>query len=284
MIRIDENTYFDETLVTCAEYQLFIDEMRGQGKYYQPDHWNSYQFPSGKAREPILGVRFGDAEDLCRWLSKRDADEWYFHLPTNALSIQYPLLKPPFQIPLGYWTVADDDGHIAWIGPEPTSPRNLDLEKVLAVVFNGHRNSVRSFASSSLYDVETDGQTSAQKFVHYIDKRIDLVRNQARNTYHQYFLDLALARNQLINLAHTKGSKLDDLFLNDLNNLLNRDLDQYHAIRKFALERAYEFTLNNILYKDIYFALFFDLYTFRERIAGRSPAFEGIRLVKERVK
>ena len=28
MQRIDENTYIDDTLVTCAEYQLFIDEMR----------------------------------------------------------------------------------------------------------------------------------------------------------------------------------------------------------------------------------------------------------------
>ena len=25
--RIDEKTYIDDTLVTCAEYQLFIDEM-----------------------------------------------------------------------------------------------------------------------------------------------------------------------------------------------------------------------------------------------------------------
>jgi hypothetical protein len=55
--RIDENTYIDDTLVTCAEYQLFVDEMREEGKYSQPDHWISYQFPGGKAKEPILGLR-----------------------------------------------------------------------------------------------------------------------------------------------------------------------------------------------------------------------------------
>jgi hypothetical protein len=55
--RIDENIYIDDTLVTCVEYQLFVDEMREQGKYYQPDHWTSYQFPKGLARESILGVR-----------------------------------------------------------------------------------------------------------------------------------------------------------------------------------------------------------------------------------
>jgi hypothetical protein len=65
--RIDENTYIDDTLVTCAEYQLFIDEMREQDKYYQPDHWTSYQFPEGGARTN-LGVRT-DAS-LLNWINK----------------------------------------------------------------------------------------------------------------------------------------------------------------------------------------------------------------------
>jgi len=30
--------------------------------------------------------------------------------------------------------------------------------------------------------------------------------------------------------------------------------------------------------------LFIDIYTLQERIAGRSPVFEGIRIVKERVR
>lgn len=29
MQRIDENTFIDDTLVTCVEYQLIIDEMHG---------------------------------------------------------------------------------------------------------------------------------------------------------------------------------------------------------------------------------------------------------------
>src|SRR5215216_3807815 len=72
MQRIDENTYIDDTLVTCAEYQLFIDEMRDQGKYFQPDHWTLYQFPEGHAREPILGVRHSDAVMFSEWLTERE--------------------------------------------------------------------------------------------------------------------------------------------------------------------------------------------------------------------
>ena len=35
---------------------------------------------------------------------------------------------------------------------------------------------------------------------------------------------------------------------------------------------------------DTYFGIYVDLLTLQERIAGRSPAFEGIRLVKERIR
>jgi hypothetical protein len=59
--RIDENIHVDDTLVTCTECQLFIDEMREQGKYYQP----SYQFPKGQAQIPILRVRLSDATSFC---------------------------------------------------------------------------------------------------------------------------------------------------------------------------------------------------------------------------
>jgi hypothetical protein len=34
----------DRAPVTHAKYQLFLDEMRAQGKCRQPDHWNTYEF------------------------------------------------------------------------------------------------------------------------------------------------------------------------------------------------------------------------------------------------
>ena len=65
--RIDETTYIDDTLVTCAEYQLFIDEMREQHKYFFPDHWILPRFSDGRGMYPILGVRFSDACEFCKW-------------------------------------------------------------------------------------------------------------------------------------------------------------------------------------------------------------------------
>src|SRR5574339_91151 len=99
--RIDENTYIDDTLVICAEYQLFIDEMREKGKYYQPDHWISYQFPKGSPREPILGARHSDAVAFCRWLTQRENREWNFRLPFQKESLTHQI-KLVNQISLGY--------------------------------------------------------------------------------------------------------------------------------------------------------------------------------------
>lgn len=61
MIRIDENRYVDRTLITNAEYQLFLDDLRAAGEYRQPDHWLAFQFPAGEAAKPVAGVRPWDA-------------------------------------------------------------------------------------------------------------------------------------------------------------------------------------------------------------------------------
>ena len=80
LLRIDEKTEIDMSYITCAEYQLFIDEKqlewRSPGRFWsgeshQPDHWQSYRFAPGNANEPILGVRASDAIEFCRWLTAR---------------------------------------------------------------------------------------------------------------------------------------------------------------------------------------------------------------------
>ncbi len=107
--QIEDHTYIDDTLVTCAEYQLFIDEMREKGKYYQPDHWTSYQFPEGHAREPILGVRCIDATHFCEWLTWREHSGWGYRIPTNIEGKNYPTKPKHASIKLGYW-IADRNG------------------------------------------------------------------------------------------------------------------------------------------------------------------------------
>src|SRR3989304_128492 len=138
MQRIDENTYIDDTLVTCAEYQLFIDEMHEQGKYYQPDHWNSYNFPAGHAREPVLGVRHSDAVEFCEWLTRREDRRWQYHLPIEKEALDYSM-KSYVQAPLGYWIMGTDHNYqFAWSGAVPDDARGiahaLDLAFTNAVI------------------------------------------------------------------------------------------------------------------------------------------------------
>ena len=195
MQRINENTYIDDTLVICAEYQLFIDEMRRQGKYYQPDHWTSYQFPEGQAHAPILGVRPSDAAAFCEWLTGREHDKWHYRLPTSDEAEQYPLSSSA-QSNLGYWIMGSDEDEFdfAWIGNIPMGVNILQLPC---------------------------------EYTRALNRDMDLS------------IDLAKAFLHELQTANFRLSVLGTL-------------------------------INTI--------------TLQERIAGHSPAFEGIRIVKERVK
>jgi len=86
--RIDEYRDIDLEFITFAEYQLFLDDKRTEGKYYQPDHWIDYTFPKGMAREPIVGVRATNAEEFCKWLSNSNSGN--YRLPTPSEFDEYP--------------------------------------------------------------------------------------------------------------------------------------------------------------------------------------------------
>lgn len=129
--RIDENTYIDDTLVTCVEYQLFIDEMRQQGKNSQPYHWTSDQYPAGQAHKPIIGVAFVDAEAFCEWVTKRDVGEWKYRLPTQKETSTFPITIED-QAVLNYWIYDESqNGGIGWI---TAIPREGDTREGIRLV------------------------------------------------------------------------------------------------------------------------------------------------------
>jgi hypothetical protein len=83
LLRIDEGLEIDTGSITCAEYQLFIDQKRKEGEFHQPDHWLSFQFPAGTAAEPITGIRSSDALDFCDWLNRHyPSHEFKYRIPT----------------------------------------------------------------------------------------------------------------------------------------------------------------------------------------------------------
>lgn len=98
LLRLDENHAIDRSYINCAEYQLFIDEEHKSNQtdqsddYLQPDHWGIQRFSPEEANQPITGVRGGDAEAFCQWLTKRySGGEFNYRLPTIAEFQQNPL-------------------------------------------------------------------------------------------------------------------------------------------------------------------------------------------------
>ena len=71
----------DGSFITCAEYQLFLDDAQTQGRFCQPDHWNSLDFKSGEALSSLSGVRASCAIAFCEWLTKHLKDGWIYRLP-----------------------------------------------------------------------------------------------------------------------------------------------------------------------------------------------------------
>ena len=257
--RIDEKTYIDDTLVTCAEYQLFIDEMREQGKYYQPDHWISYQFPKGQAREPILGVRHSDAVAFCEWLTKREDGEWKFCLPIQNEARAF-LIKPTGLNLIGYWN--NEHYQFTWVGTVPNNPR------VPKNTFN--------FTLNPTYD---PGREEALE----LEEVLELAKDPASFLA----LDIILTFGVFSTLDHN----LDQARLRHFESACTRIIARAHdrssnRALSIALDlvrsRLHDHNHNEDRERTL--GIYIDLVTLRERIARRSPAFEGIRLVKERIR
>jgi NACHT domain len=81
MIALEKGTYIGTSLVTCAEYQLFLDAQQLDGRFCQPDHWQTVSVPESQSCEPVLGVRASDARAFCQWLTEQDQEGWQYRLP-----------------------------------------------------------------------------------------------------------------------------------------------------------------------------------------------------------
>ncbi|MDX2215546.1 MAG: NACHT domain-containing protein [Oculatellaceae cyanobacterium bins.114] len=119
LLPIDEHLEIDREYITCAEYQLFMDESLKAGETYQPSHWESSRFAPGEAQKPITGVRVNDAEEFCNWLTQRSNNlgdtyleagapifvgDFRIRLPFLAEARDYPLdPNPQSEKGLGYW-------------------------------------------------------------------------------------------------------------------------------------------------------------------------------------
>ncbi len=115
LLRLDENVEIDMSYITCAEYQLFIDEKIDAGEPRQPDHWQETKFPRGNAIQPITGVRASDAEEFCQWLTQQHSSpDFRYRLPTLEEVKRYPVTQE-YKSKLGCWCTNGQEYLIAGI-------------------------------------------------------------------------------------------------------------------------------------------------------------------------
>jgi hypothetical protein len=280
MQRINEDTYIDDTLVTCAEYQLFIDEERRRGRYYQPDYWKSHQFPEGHAREPIMGVRPTDADIFCYWLAQREEVRWNYRLPGFAEAVEHPLLMSP-QHPLGYWTRKNDNNGFQFLWVSKVSPF-VSFDDVLVhgselnnSPFNSEINTAPQIAQVLAAERALDlAWDIANVREHMSDlgldpKQVNFILEELENN-----LNRSLKHHREFDTISTRANAMIDVIEKELDTFRNARKRRHYENRYENISQAYSLITN----------LAVDIILLKERIDGRSPAFEGIRLVKEWIK
>ncbi|HLO18783.1 MAG TPA: hypothetical protein VK206_28385 [Anaerolineales bacterium] len=279
---MDENTYIDDSLVTCAEYQLFIDEMRVLGIYCQPDHWTSDQFSANHALEPILGVRHSDAIAFCEWLTQRESADWTYRLSYFGEAIAYPINGPSLKL-VGYWvTKKTDDIQFVWTSLVASKTFELYSERILKKFIRRFRllesdvNQVlilKSIRNCPLNLGDTFYQSEGDNRLAYSISHNGLDYSTATTIHHD-------ALPVVIQSSTTSGTldidyAFDRTFIHDKASAIHKALENLQAIisKPPADDRST---------RSLEFIIYLTLFILRERVAGRSPAFEGIRLVKER--
>lgn len=360
LLRIDNNLFIDKSYITCAEYQLFIDEKRELGESYQPEHWKGYRFPPGYAQKPITGIRASDAEKFCEWLTQKQSELGFrYRIPTLTEIEEHP--APEKQI--GCWVKDGEKKRIYGIEKvewqqwqmnlfdliistknplkklDIISLKNLSLDltvdlnsvlnNVLNPKFNSDLNPKLTSELNSAFNLRLN-QVLKNNLGYILDCLIDNVNHRNLDSILEYLLTSDLNCNlyqTLYSVLNSNPNRIADRDLYSIvYNLLNPDLNiilEYELNHKgncvVDLFRFYSLLVFLILYllSNIYDAALknnqalrdvkltdtkcqklsnlyaaksyeaFNLYAFlrliTERQTGQMPAWEGIRIVRERV-
>ena len=105
LLKIEENLEIDRYYITCAEYQLFVNEELHFGNRFQ----------AGSAKRPMTGISWENALGLCAWLSSKAQSKAvgndenlgvYYRLPTATEVQNYSAREHP---QLGCWKLGGSD-------------------------------------------------------------------------------------------------------------------------------------------------------------------------------
>jgi hypothetical protein len=320
---IDSHTQIDLEYLSCAEYQLFLDEMRQQHKYYQPDHWDGYHFPAATTNQPVTGLRGEDGQAFCEWLTRRQSQPGIrYRLPKLSEALKYqvdlPTLTPwcqqtykyvlpelpasfeqlvrqtlsklaDTQLPLPacldlFGLLLGSSEHLLADGLAPFLALDLSHALKLAAVVFLNTNLIRDRARACALDLafEMDevhralegGQFSkAQELLSPFlnDLELELVgRARVRMLYHLLEIAQAETALQLRRRWRSYSLQLSEYAYEGYEQLLKQAKPKPDSAK---LKEAQEGSLN----------LYWWFQIIQARNEGKLPAWEGLRIVRERV-
>lgn len=304
LFRIDENLSADLGYITHAEYQLFLDEKRAAGEYFQPDHWTGYTFPKGRGRLPVVGVRPADAAAFCAWLTQHDETAtvggWRYRLPQPDELATYGLhATEALGTVGGYWVRKNEsfvfntlDKRIPMLTRTRLQQRierdrALDRDLTLDLDLIITRDLYALDLTRALTLTPDLAPTLARAHARGRVRTLTLTLDRALIVTLDRTRDLALTRD----LAHARALTftLDDAHAR-ARTMFEKDPWQFLRLYlrfSFILVASLLLASNDKQVQasgEPWLDVYVDWVILEERIEGTLPAFEGIRIVKERVK
>ncbi|MDO9105221.1 MAG: NACHT domain-containing protein [Methylovulum sp.] len=222
---LNDTTQIDAEFISCAEYQLFLDETQN---HQQPAHWQTRHFAKGMAKQPVLGVRADDAQAFCAWLSQKTGRD--YRLPTTAEARQIPPDKSAHAIATWCWNAGVYE--LVWL-------REQDKTHCLQHVMNLHALA-QDFSFDGLKLPNYSTKIFRFLYKHLFSYRLAAASLSDENLTLALALDLTLALALDLNLDRALDRALDLDF--DLGLDRARDLHAYHYDRD--RDRASALTLD----------------------------------------
>jgi hypothetical protein len=121
LIPLDERIAIDTSYITCAEYQLFIDERKKLGKNHQLLDWKTDSVVSEDILKPITGVQASDAEAFCAWLTQHPQHfkpEFKYRIPTLEEAEEFLEMETDEENLIGYWCQKKLASKMVYLEPE----------------------------------------------------------------------------------------------------------------------------------------------------------------------
>jgi hypothetical protein len=121
LIPLDDRIAIDTSYITCAEYQLFIDERKKLGKNHQPLHWKTHSVVSEDVLKPITGVQVSDAEAFCEWLTQHPQHfkpDFKYRIPTLEEAEEFLEMETDEENLIGYWCQKKLASKMVYLEPE----------------------------------------------------------------------------------------------------------------------------------------------------------------------